>query len=293
MNPSTILIVEDENRVATALGRVLSMAQGGGHTVITSASGEEALTKLREIPIDLVISDLRMPGMNGLDLLEAAHQISPNTRSILMTAFGTLEVEQRARYLANAYLPKPFTLQDFLRTVEEALAAPPVTVQSVIAFSEDGLNAIQQRLNALLNDTGALCVLLPDWSGQLLVECGSRSGAESDVLFALLGNSMAAATEVARLLHEEDGFDLQYHEGKHYEVYAAMVSETIFIALLFDRRMGGNRIGLVSLYMRRAIEDLRSLLSTALVDPRSAFGLRTELTSGVDDALEDALGELA
>lgn len=293
MSPATVLIVEDEDRVATALGRVLSLPQGGGHTVITCASGEEALRKLRETGVDLIITDLRMPGMNGLDLLEAAHQISPNTRSVLITAFGTLEVEQRAHYLANAYLPKPFQLKDFLRTVETALAASPVTVNSVIAFSEDGLRAIQQRLDTLRTDTGALSVLLPDWSGQLLVECGHRSETQSDVLFALLGNSMAAATEVARLLKEEDGFDLQYHEGKHYEVYAAMVSDTIFMALLFDRRMGGSRIGLVSLYMRRAIEDLRSLLSTAQVDPRSAFGLRDEMMDAVDSALDDAFQDFA
>ena len=291
MNPATILIVEDEDRVATVLGRVLSLPQGGGHTVITCGSGEEALLRLSETSIDLIITDLRMPGMTGLDLLETAHQISPNTRSILITAFGTLEVEQRAHFLANTYLPKPFQLKDFLQAVETALVAPPVTVNSVIAFSEDGLHAIQQRLDTLRTDTGALSVLLPDWSGQLLVECGHRSETQSDVLFALLGNSMAAATEVARLLKEEDGFDLQYHEGKHYEVYAAMVSDTIFMALLFDRRMGGSRIGLVSLYMRRAIEDLRSLLSTALVDPRSAFGLRDELMNAVDSALDDALHE--
>ena len=292
MSPATILIVEDEQRVATALSRVLSLPQGGSHAVITCISGEEALVKLQATAVDLVITDLRMPGMSGLDLLEEAHRISPNTRSILITAFGTLDVEQRAHYLANAYLPKPFTLKEFLDAVETALAAAPVTVHPVIAFSEDGLHAVQQRLNVLLNDTGALNVLLPDWSGQLLVECGRRTDTQTDVLFALLGNSMAAATEVARLLHEEDGFDLQYHEGKHYEVYAAMVSETIFLALLFDRRMGGSRIGLVSLYMRRAIEELRALLSTALVDPRSAFGLRNELTLAVDSALSDALNDM-
>ena len=251
-------------------------------------SGAAALAALQADRYDLMITDLRMPGMNGIELIERARQISPSTRSVLITAFGTAEIETRARNLANAYLPKPFSLQDFLRSVKAALAVPPVPLHPVMVFSEEGLQAIQQRLEQLCVDTDAMSVVLPDWSGQLLVECGRRVESQTDVLFALLGNSMAAVTEVARLLNEENGFDLHYHEGQLYEVYAAMVSNTIFLALLFDRRLAGGRIGLVSLYMRRAIEELRGLLSTAMVEPGEALGLQLGFGSEIGSALDDA-----
>jgi CheY-like chemotaxis protein len=286
--PEAILIVEDERPVADALCRVLRMPQSGGYHVASCESGEAALTALQADRYDLMITDLRMPGMSGIELIERARQISPSTRSVLITAFGTAEIEARARDLANAYLPKPFSLQDFLRSVKAALAVPPVPLHPVMMFSETGLQAIQQRLEQLLVDTDAASAVLPDWSGQLLVESGRHVESQTDVLFALLGNSMAAVTEVARLLNEENGFDLHYHEGQLFEVYAATVSKTIFLALIFDRRMAGSRIGLVSLYMRRVIEDLRGLLSTAMVEPDESLGLQYGFSSEMGSALDKA-----
>ena len=288
MTQERILIVEDESPVADALHRVLRLPQAGSCQVVTCSSGEEALAVLSKSQMDLIITDLSMPGMDGLEMLERARQISPSTRSILITAYGSADVEYQARNLANVYLPKPFSLQDFLQAVHQALTAPQLPLLPVMILSEQGLQALQKRLEQLRADTGALNVLLPDWSGQLLVECGQQRESHTDVLLALLGNSMAAATEVARRLNEEDGFDLHYHEGKHFEVYAAMLSDTIFLALLFDRRAGGSRIGLVSLYMRRAMEDLRGLLSNALLEPSQAWGLQPDLASAMRDALDDS-----
>ena len=267
MSQRRILIVDDEERVADALSRVLSLPQGGNYLVDRCDSGEAALLKLQETCPDLLITDLRMPGISGLELLERAHQLSPNTRSLLITAFGAPEVEAQVLRLANAYLPKPFTLATFLQTIQQALNAPPISPLAGTACSADSLQAMTGRLDILRMDTGAYCVLLSDCAGHLLAECGQHGEFDSSILMALLGNSMAAATEMGRLLNEAVGFDLHYHEGKHVEVYSAMVSDTIFIVLLFDRQAGGRRIGLVSLNMRRAIEDLRRMLSQTDAEP--------------------------
>lgn len=282
-----VLIAEDEAPVADALYRALRLSLGGGYQVERCDSGEAALIKLQETQPDLLVTDLRMPGISGLELLERAHQVSPTTRSLLITAFGTPEVESQVLRVANAYLPKPFNLQTFLQAVRHALSAPPISPLAVTAFSEDSLQAMAGRLDVLRVDTSALCVLLPDCAGHLLVECGRHGEFDSDVLMALLGNSMAAATEVGRLLNEGFGFDLHYHEGKHFEVYSAMVSDTVFLALLFDRRVGGSRIGLVSLYMRRAIQDLRLSLNQAAVEPAAPL-VRQSLDT-IEDALDEAL----
>jgi len=288
MGQERILVVEDERRVADALCRVLSLPQGGGYQVAHCDSAEAALDTLQKTHVDLLITDLRMPGMSGLDLLERVRQISPATRSVLITAFGSSEVEYQARRLANVYLPKPFSWQVFVQAVQRALTAPPVSPPRLVALSEAGLRAMQQRMESLRADTGARCVLLPDWSGQLLVECGQRGDVDINALLALTGNSIAAATEVSRLLNEEESFDLHVHEGKRSEVYAAGVRDAVFLLLLFDRRGGGGRIGLVSLYMRRAIEDLRRLLAEALIEPGTALGLRNGLATAMRDALDEA-----
>jgi hydroxymethylpyrimidine pyrophosphatase-like HAD family hydrolase/CheY-like chemotaxis protein len=124
-----ILIIEDSLGVARALNRTLSLPQGGGYWVETCESGEAALERLRRARFDLLITDLRLPGMNGLALLEHARQISPETRSVLITAFGSPQVEERARHLANAYLPKPFRLHNLIQIVHRILGEPAAQKQ--------------------------------------------------------------------------------------------------------------------------------------------------------------------
>ncbi|HET92088.1 MAG TPA: response regulator [Chloroflexi bacterium] len=121
MSQEHILIVEDSLGVARALNQALSLTQGGGYHVEVSESGEAALERLRDTPFDLLISDLRLPGISGLELCEQACQIRPQMRRVLITAFGSPQVEERARQLTDAYLPKPFRLHEIIRIVQRIL----------------------------------------------------------------------------------------------------------------------------------------------------------------------------
>ena len=80
------LIVDDDSRFAGILKRVLAAEDLGD--VDTSSSAEEALERLRDAPFDVVVTDLRMPGMSGLDLLAELRRAAPGTDVILMTAFA-------------------------------------------------------------------------------------------------------------------------------------------------------------------------------------------------------------
>jgi YesN/AraC family two-component response regulator len=122
MKQDRILIVEDEVRVAQALGRALSMPEGGGYFVETCESGEDALSRFRFTNFDLLITDLRMPGMNGLELIARCRETSPAIKSILITAFGSAEVEDKAYMLeVDGYLAKPFSIRKLVRAVQVAL----------------------------------------------------------------------------------------------------------------------------------------------------------------------------
>jgi DNA-binding NtrC family response regulator len=116
-----ILIVEDEPPVAQALRRALNLPNGGGYLVESCESGEAALEFLKDAPFDLIISDLRLPGMNGLELIALAHQRDPQLRSVLITAFGSPQVEEKARLVTDAYVPKPFHLRDMIQIVRRIL----------------------------------------------------------------------------------------------------------------------------------------------------------------------------
>lgn len=285
MSHEKILIVEDETRVAQALSRALSLPEGGEHDVETCDSGEAALEKIRLVGYDLVITDLRMSGMTGLELLEQIRFVSPSTRSILITAFGTSQVEERARQIANAYLPKPFSMKNFVQTVSQTLIAAPVP-RRLIAFSEQGLRSIQERMELLRTDVNGLGVQLLDQSGQLLTATGQYGAFDATAFLALLGNTMTAANETSRILHDDEAFDIHYHEGKNYEIYAAQISEQVFLSLILERYGGvAGRIGMVWMYLRRAIAELRTLLKMAIV--LGSAGLGTGLESAVDTALDE------
>jgi two-component system response regulator AtoC len=116
-----ILIVDDEEEMALLLKTSLSRLTNG-HQVETAGSGEEALTKMAGQAFDLVITDLRMPGMDGLELIERVQACYPSTRLVLITACGNAEIESRAHRLGlQGYLTKPFARQRMLDTVRAAL----------------------------------------------------------------------------------------------------------------------------------------------------------------------------
>ena len=127
MNAS-ILVVDDEPVVQDAV-RWLLRAQG--YDVDTVGNGEEALSRIAQHEFDVVVSDIKMPGLNGLDVLERSRAMKPNLSVILMTGYASVETAIEALRLgATDYLRKPFELDDLALSVERALQghrAPELT----------------------------------------------------------------------------------------------------------------------------------------------------------------------
>lgn len=101
-----ILVVDDEESIRTVLTEVLT---DDGFSVTQAANGMEALSVLKEVPHPLVITDIKMPGMTGIELLKKIRQAIPGTEVIIITSFASLETAITAlRYGAYDYLFKPF-----------------------------------------------------------------------------------------------------------------------------------------------------------------------------------------
>jgi len=117
-----ILIVDDETAVAFFLQEGLS-GLGDEYQVSSTPSAELALEQIRDQPFDLLVIDYCLPGIDGLDLIERLESVSPNTRTILITAYDSPEIQNAAHRLrAYHYFAKPFPIQDLMSTVEKALA---------------------------------------------------------------------------------------------------------------------------------------------------------------------------
>ena len=111
-----ILVVDDEIEVCNSLKRFLSI-KGKGYEVDTANSGKEAVRKVKENRPHIVLLDIIMPGMSGIDTLKEIKKIDPNIGVIMATAVADEEIAKRALQLgAYDYILKPFDL-NYLETV--------------------------------------------------------------------------------------------------------------------------------------------------------------------------------
>ena len=118
--PGRLLVVDDERAVRSSLKEILEQE---GHQVITAASGEEALLTPDQSNFDLILVDLKMEGIDGLQVTMEAKERAPDTVVIILTAYGTLDSAIGAlRYGAHDYLLKPCKVEEIIASVEEGLA---------------------------------------------------------------------------------------------------------------------------------------------------------------------------
>jgi nitrogen regulation protein NR(I) len=118
---STILIVDDDDQLRKSFHKLLTEE---GYTVASAASGEDGLRNIQKTMPDLVILDMRLPGMNGLDTFQAIHRLEPKLPVIIMTAFGTTEHAIEATKLgAFDYVLKPFDIPGMLGIIRQGLDA--------------------------------------------------------------------------------------------------------------------------------------------------------------------------
>lgn len=116
-----ILVVDDEENTRLALTRLLSRE---GYEVKTAANGLEALSSLRNNPVELIITDLNMPEMNGLSFLRELNREYPSSNVIMITAFGEVESYLEALNLgAFEYLNKPLRLEELRKVMSKMFPA--------------------------------------------------------------------------------------------------------------------------------------------------------------------------
>jgi response regulator RpfG family c-di-GMP phosphodiesterase len=119
VDSATILVVDDEHLIREMLADFLAME---GFTVRTAKDGQSALDELSRRRFDLVLSDLKMPNMGGIELLQSIAEYAPNVITIIMTGFGTVETAIDAmKRGAYDYIMKPFKMEEVVHTVRRGL----------------------------------------------------------------------------------------------------------------------------------------------------------------------------
>jgi DNA-binding NtrC family response regulator len=121
MQPMRVLVVDDEPKVALTLAASLE-GLGAEFAVDTAYGFTEAFARAQQSRYSLLVVDYEMPGLNGLDLARAVRRVTPETRIVLMTAYGTQELRDTARLLGLVgYLDKPFTIAQLREIVQRSM----------------------------------------------------------------------------------------------------------------------------------------------------------------------------
>ncbi len=183
-----VLVVDDDPVVRKSFDRVLS---GKGYAVITAESGEEALRKLDEERYDIVYSDVRMPGMSGLEVAENVKARRPWTPVVIITGYGTEAAEARAKAAGvSSFLHKPLSpemIEDSVRDTLAATAEAAEAAEAVVlpAAAEAPAAAISALKNVVLFFAApfiglAYIVVLPFVGLGFLAVLAARAAAKID-----------------------------------------------------------------------------------------------------------------
>jgi two-component system response regulator HydG len=177
--PGTLLVADDDPGLRESLQRTLTRA---GHRVVLAPDGRTALAELQSRAIDLVLTDLKMPGLSGLELLRAVKSIAPEVDVILITAFGTVEEAVSAmKDGAYDFLTKPFRGEQLLKIVTKALERRDLIRQNQALRKQlDDLRAHGQLIGAspAFRRTMELVDQVADSSATILLHGESGTGKE-------------------------------------------------------------------------------------------------------------------
>ena len=216
---ASILVVDDETAHLETLERLFDKE---GYEVLTAEDGDDALDILRDRGVNLVITDLKMPGTDGMDLLRLTKKLRPDTEVILMTAFGTVERAVRGmKEGAYDFVSKPIKRARILKAAEKAL-------------EKQALVAENQKLKAELADLKSdrnIVGQSPALRDSLEMV---RQVADSDATVLLTGESGTGKELFARMIG-----DLSHRSDKPFvTVNCASLPESILESELFGYQEG-------------------------------------------------------
>jgi DNA-binding NtrC family response regulator len=216
----SILIIDDDRFIRSFISTIL---KEDGHRIEEAGSGRSALDKLRTADFELVITDLRMPDISGMDVLREGRNIRPEARWIIITAYGSIENAVEAMKMgASDYLTKPFGSPDELRHVVRRVLKEVEQEQKLSLMSEElGKQYPPPEMIFLGNRMDSV---------RRLVE----EVAPTPATVLITGSSGTGKELVARLIHRLS----PRKDGPFVSVHCAALAETLLESELFGHERG-------------------------------------------------------
>jgi DNA-binding NtrC family response regulator len=215
----TILVVDDDEAVRESLTAVL---EGAGHQVVAAASGPDALRQVDAVPFSLLLTDLSMPGMTGIDLLRAVAERQPDLPAIVLTAYGTIASAVEAMK-AGAYdfVAKPFDVDEIVLTVGRAL-------------EHAGLRRENQQLKRVLKGKYRFASMIGESEATKGIYAVVERVADTDATVLITGESGTGKELVARTIH----FNSRRRDRPLIPINCGAIPEHLLESELFGHERG-------------------------------------------------------
>jgi CheY-like chemotaxis protein len=290
-----ILIVDDHVDVRRVLRAGLETL-GQDFEIIDVPSGEEALVVAASKPVDLLISDLRMAGMTGLELKQKIHKYSPGLKVFLITGITDPVVRQAALEVgAHAFFLKPLDMGAFLHAVEATfgLVTPPEDVsEGQESYPAEDIDPVE-RIAALREELEAVSVILIDDQAQVRLKDGVVPQALLDrSLLALLMEAMKSSLNISNSLDRSRPESLMIFPGGSFNLALAHVGYVYALIIVSEKALGTGFLQNVTPAIRRAANDLASnlpaidLLTAPQLDLISSAEVASEEIDGASNEAE-------
>ncbi|NRA57446.1 MAG: sigma-54-dependent Fis family transcriptional regulator [Phycisphaerales bacterium] len=230
---STVLVVDDKEMMRDSVCSVLRRA---GMTALAACSGQEALDRVALQRPDAVVSDLKMPGMTGVDLLAQVRAIDEELPVVLMTAFGSVQTAVEAMKLgAFDYLTKPFEGDELLICVKRAIQHAKLRRENAVLRAEGAQAEVEAGGGIVTNGLAfGLDRLVGASPAMRSVKAQVQAVADSHGTVLIVGESGTGKEVVARSIHELSA----RRTGPFLAVNCAALSETLLESELFGHEKG-------------------------------------------------------
>lgn len=260
MSAPRILLVDDQRQVIRMLRSSLEFS-GRDYTVIDVPSGEEALHELARSAVDVVVTDLRLPGMSGLELLSRARQLNPEARAILLTGQSTEDIQYQAQALGVvAFLRKPLSTSYFLEAVERAVQLAG-TFGSPVEVLEEEKPGLSNLLEEVRRAVGARAALLLALEGEVLTRAGDLGDLEVGPVIPSLTTIFSAGITASTLFGSLLPSNLQHVDGETHQFYMLNIGVFYALVVVCEGRSKEGQLEAVRRHGEAAANDLLAALS--------------------------------